>query len=69
MNSYLADISNQMVYLQDPTMSKKIFMGEFTLQQVTYSFEPPDENVVAIIDSDLDAREPTCTTWLCPKTN
>ena len=54
------------VYLQDPTMSKKIFMGEFTLQQVTYSFEPPDENVVALIDSDLDAWEPTCTTWLCP---
>ena len=32
MNSYMADIFNQMVYLQDPMMSKKVLVGELSLQ-------------------------------------
>ena len=31
----------QMVYLQDPTMSKKVLVGELSLQQVAYSFKSP----------------------------
>ena len=31
-------------------MSKKILVGEFTLQQVTYSFKPPDENIIVFFD-------------------
>ena len=48
MNSYMADIFNQMVHLQDPTMSKKVLVGELSLQQVAYSFKSPEVvNLVA----------------------
>ena len=48
MNSYMADVFNQMVHLQDPTMSKKVLVGELSLQQVAYSFKSPEVvNLVA----------------------
>ena len=31
----------RMVHLQDPTMSKKVLVGELSLQQVAYSFKSP----------------------------
>ena len=38
----------QMVYLQDPTMTKKFLVGELSLQQVAYSFKSPEVvNLVA----------------------
>ena len=57
-----------LVYLQNATMSKKILVGEFTLQQVTYRFKPPDESIVFLfIFIRLTPENHQNMSWFCPR--